>query len=156
MLAFGQLGPHPGYGAARTSHFTPDERKTLLTLWSIARSPLIVGANLTQLDDATLKLLTNTDIISLDQQGQGQHEALHDGDLVIWRSHLPDGHEALAIFNLSDASMTVQRSLASIEPDLAGQVWKARDVWAGQYLPGTFSSLDTKLPPHGCQLLILH
>jgi alpha-galactosidase len=156
MLALGQLGPHPGYGAARASRFTPDERKTLLTLWSIARSPLIVGANLTQLDDATLKLLTNTDIISLDQQGQGQHEALHDGDLVIWRSHLPDGHEALAIFNLSDAPMNVQRSLASIEPDLAGQVWKARDVWAGQYLPGTLSSLDTKLPSHGCQLLILH
>ncbi len=156
MLALGELKPSPGWGKARTSSFTPDERKTLLTLWSIARSPLILGANLTLLDDATLKLLTNAELISLDQQGQGQHEALHDGNLIIWRSHLPEDHEALAIFNLGDTPMTVKRTLASIEPDLGGQVWKARDVWAGQYAPGTFSALNTELPPHGCQLLILH
>jgi alpha-galactosidase len=156
MLAIGELKPHPGWGSARTSSFTSDESKTLLTLWSIARSPLILGANLTLLDDATLKLLTNAELISLDQQGQGQHEVLHEGNLIIWRSHLPEDHEALAIFNLGDTPMTVKRTLASIEPDLGGQIWKARDVWAGQYVPGTFSTLDTKLPPHGCQLLILH
>lgn len=162
MLAIGHLGPHPGWGDSRTSHFTPDEQKTLLTLWSIARSPLIVGANLTQLDDATLRLLTNPDIVALDQTGQGQHEALHEGDLVIWRSHLPDGHEALALFNLGDAPLKVQRTLASIEPGLGGQEWKARDALSdlnhqtSQYLPGLIRAVDTTLPPHGTQLLVLH
>ncbi|QMV20345.1 glycoside hydrolase family 27 protein [Granulicella sp. 5B5] len=156
MLAVGVLGPHPGWGDPRNSRFTPDEQRTLLTLWSIARSPLIVGANLTQLDPATLKLLTNKEVLALDQQGTNQHQALQEGDLIAWRSTLPNGHEALALFNLGDKPLTVQRTLASIDPALGGQQWKARDVWAGQYLPGILTSLNTKLPRHGCQLLLLH
>jgi alpha-galactosidase len=46
----------------RTTRLTPTEQQTMLTLWSMARSPLILGANLTLLDDATLKLLTNHDL----------------------------------------------------------------------------------------------
>jgi hypothetical protein len=156
MLAIGHLGPHPGWGEPRNTHFTSDEQRTLLTLWSIARSPLIVGANLTQLDPATLKLLTNKDVLALDQQGTNQHQALKEGDLIAWRSTLPDGHEALALFNLGDKPLTVQRTLASIDPALGNQQWKAQDAWTGQYLPGILTSLNTKLPPHGCQLLLLH
>ena len=156
MLALGTLKPRPGWGAPRLSALSPDEQRTLVTLWSIARSPLILGANLTQLDAPTLALLTNPDVIALNQQGTAQHEAVHDGDLILWRSTLPDGHEAIALFNLGDKPLAVHRTFASIDPQLAGQPWKARDVWTGQYLPGILAGINAHLPPHGCQLVLLH
>ena len=53
MLPIGELAPHPGWGEARTSRLTPEEQRTQLTLWTIARSPLILGANLTRLEART-------------------------------------------------------------------------------------------------------
>ncbi len=67
MLPLGQLRPEPGDGKARASRLTPDEQRTELTLWSIARSPLILGANLTLLDAPTLALLTNREVLAIDQ-----------------------------------------------------------------------------------------
>ena len=62
-----------------------------MTLWAIARSPLFVGANLTELDDWTVALLTNKDIVAIDQQGHGQRQVSREGDLVTWMSELPNG-----------------------------------------------------------------
>jgi alpha-galactosidase len=67
-----------------------DEQKTLMTLWSIARSPLIVGANLTLMDSKTLVLLGNPLVVALDQEGHA-FEAKHEGALIAWRSSLPKG-----------------------------------------------------------------
>ena len=59
MLPIGWLGPQPGWQQARSSRLTPDETRTVLTLWAIARSPLILGANLTRMDSVTEAMLTN-------------------------------------------------------------------------------------------------
>jgi len=67
MLPFGYLGPHPGWGEARQSRLTPDEERTEFTLWAVARSPLILGANLTKLDAYTRSLLTNQTVLFIDQ-----------------------------------------------------------------------------------------
>jgi alpha-galactosidase len=67
MLPFGYLGPHPGWGEARQSRLTPDEERTEFTLWAMARSPLILGANLTKLDSFTRGLITNQTILAIDQ-----------------------------------------------------------------------------------------
>src|SRR5208283_5037288 len=67
MLPWGWLGPHPGWGEARQSRLTHDEQQTEFTLWAIARSPLILGANLTRLDDFTRSLITNQDILFMNQ-----------------------------------------------------------------------------------------
>ncbi len=59
MLPEGWLGPNPGWGEARQSRVTQDEQRTEFTLWAVARSPLILGGNLTRLDAFTRSLITN-------------------------------------------------------------------------------------------------
>ena len=91
MLPLGQLRPFPGSGRARPSKLTYDEEKTLLTLWSMARSPLILGANLTLLDGPTTALLLNRDLIHIDQTATSSREAAHTGDLIAWTAETPGG-----------------------------------------------------------------
>jgi len=154
MLAIGELKPHPGYGEPRSSRLTYDEQKTLLTLWAIAKSPLIVGANLTLLDAKTLTLLTNADVIALDQEGTGEFEAKHEGAMIAWRTSLPKEREALAIFNTGDTPLSVQRDFADFDADLGTRHWKVTDAWAGQEL-GRQRGVDATLAPHSCLLLVL-
>jgi hypothetical protein len=73
MLPFGALAPHPGLGVARQSRLSLDEERTQLTLLVIARSPLILGANLTKLDEATRALLTNQEVLRVNQTAHDSH-----------------------------------------------------------------------------------
>ncbi|GGA70660.1 alpha-galactosidase [Edaphobacter acidisoli] len=152
MLPLGHLGPVPGYGEVRATRLNPEEQRTLVTLWSMARSPLILGANLTELDDATLKLLTNRDVIRVDQASTGSRMVGRDGDVIAWTSDLADGSHALALFNVGDAPVTVKKSIASY--GLTGRNFSARDVWAGKDM-GRIESVSATLAPHGCLLLEL-
>ena len=73
MLPWGWLGPHPGMGEPRQSRQTQDEQRTEFTLWAIARSPLILGANLTKLDDFTRSLITNQTMLFMNQNATYSH-----------------------------------------------------------------------------------
>jgi hypothetical protein len=154
MLAIGELRPHPGWGEPRASHLGLEEEKTLLTLWSIARSPLIIGANLTLMDAKTLWLLGNPQVVALDQEGTHAFEAKHEGAMIAWRSSLPKGREALAVFNTGETPLKVQRDFEQIDAGLGSKSWSTRDVWADADL-GRKHGMDTVIPPHGCQLLLL-
>lgn len=118
MLPFGALKPHPGWGTARASRLTRTEEQTEFTLWSVARSPLILGANLTLLDRPTRALMHDKLLIALNQQGDGHPRAdLQGGNstLRVWESTIPSGPFAgryLAVFNLGD------------EPAVASLNWK--------------------------------
>ncbi len=74
MLPIGYLGPNPGFGDARRSRLSETETQTMITLWAVARSPLILGANLTPLDAATLALLTYPEVIDVDRHSQNAHQ----------------------------------------------------------------------------------
>jgi len=152
MLPIGELKPNPGWGDARTSRLTPDEQRTELTLWSMARSPLILGASLTLLDDETLKLLTNKDVITIDQSSTENAEVLHEDGLIAWRAKLPDGEMALAVFNTGDTAMTVEKKFAAF--GLSKKKWDVRDAWAEKEL-GKQSAVSLTLAPHACLLLML-
>ena len=73
MLPWGWLGPHPGWGEPRQSRETQDEQRTEFTLWAIARCPLILGANLTRLDDFTRSLVTNQEVLFMNQNVTYSH-----------------------------------------------------------------------------------
>src|SRR5258707_9563041 len=108
-----------------------------MTLWAMARSPLIVGANLTQMDDATFKLLTNRDAIAIDQMPTRSGEALHLGDVIAWTADLPanfpDGYtSALALFNVAEGVVTISTSFDAYGLDDATYRWQAE--WAGKNL----------------------
>ena len=70
MLPLGYLGPRPGWQDARASRLTADESRTLMTLWSMARSPLVAGTNLTRMDPATEALYSNPEVIAVDQHSK--------------------------------------------------------------------------------------
>jgi hypothetical protein len=155
MLPIGELRPAPGWGEARTSRLTPNEVKTELTLWAIARSPMILGANLTLLDDATVAMLTNPFMLATSQTATASAEVFHEGGLIAWKAMLPGGRVALAIFNTGDAPMKVERPLMDFDSSFGGEKWISYDVWNNMPM-GKQNKVETMLPAHGCVLLMLN
>ena len=90
MLPLGYLGPAPGWGKARVSRLTHDEQRTLVTLWSMFRSPLMVGANLPKSDEWTISLLSNAEVIAVDQRSKENRVAVSTDSTVVWTAR-PDG-----------------------------------------------------------------
>jgi alpha-galactosidase len=154
MLAVGELRPAPGWDKPRNTRLTPEERRTLLTLWAMARSPLIVGANLTLLDEPTLKLLTNKDVIAIDQTATKSEQTSDNtvkGNRVIgWRAELPGDRIAIAYFNLGEKPVVMGHNIGDF-----GSGRAVRDVWEQQEL-GAKKLIDMRIPPHGCVLYLVH
>jgi len=154
MLPIGELKPSPGDGKPRTSRLTPEEQRTQVTLWAIARSPLILGANLTMLDASTTDLLTNRDLIRINQTSTHSAQVVQDGDLIAWRADLPRGEKAIALFNLGDTEMNLTKQLADFGKDLGGRDWAVRNIWGGGVAISGHDFVE-RVPPHGCVLLML-
>jgi hypothetical protein len=152
MLPVGSLGPVPGWGSPRKTRLTEDEQKTLLTLWAISRSPLFVGANLTELDDWTAALLTNADVIGMNQQGHEQQLASESGDLRAWTTKGASGRYDLALFNLGDLAMRVEIPLRKC--GLPAETYMARDLWEKRD-EGKIDRVTGTIAPHGVILLEL-
>jgi len=152
MLPIGHLGPVPGNGPPRDTHLTHDEQRTMLTLWSIARSPLILGANLTALDAWTTALITNPAVLAVNQHGHDQHQAARDGNLVAWTSRGKPGEYYLALFNLGDSPMQLSKPYATY--GLPALKLSSRELWTNRLAPAS-KTFQVELPPHGCVLLRL-
>jgi hypothetical protein len=158
MLPLGELRPEPGEGKARTTRLTPTEQQTQMTLWSMARSPLILGANLTLLDDATTKLLTNADLIRIDQTATACREAFHSGDVIAWTCDLPGDFpggysSALALFNVGDSPTIVDSSFEAY--GLPAETYRIHDVWSGKNVSKQKSVQNLSLEAHGSTLWLL-
>ncbi|WP_229720850.1 glycoside hydrolase family 27 protein [Dyella nitratireducens] len=150
MLPFGVLAPHPGWGDARHSRLTLDEERTQLSLLAIARSPLILGANLTKLDEATRALLTNKDVIAVDQDSHDNHpiEHLPAGfeHLRVWVASGKAGERYVAVFNLDDKPASAEASWDAL--GLTSGKHAARDLWRSLRLDAS-DRLKIDLPAHG-------
>jgi len=110
MLPLGVLG-------SRRTRFTPDEQRTLMTLWSIARSPLIHGGDMTKTDAETLALLTNDEVIAVDQRSEGNRQLFDKDGLVAWTADVPGSPDRyLALFNARDRFPLDLRSPAFTSP----------------------------------------
>jgi len=157
MLPFGELRPVPGDGQPRTTRLTPTEQRTMLTLWAMARSPLILGANLTLLDDATRKLLTNPDLIRIDQTATRSGQVMHDEDIIAWTADLPpdspDGSIVLALFNTGESQVVLDSSFEAY--NLEAATYSVKDVWTGKTLNKVKSVQSLTLEPHACVLWLL-
>jgi hypothetical protein len=113
----------------RRTRFTPDEQRTLMTLWSIARSPLIMGGDLRKLDPATHALLTNDEVIAVNQSSTGNRELFRDDATVAWAANAPGTDDVfLALFNLRSTEALVAIDLKTL--GLGGRV-RVRDLWRG-------------------------
>jgi alpha-galactosidase len=148
MLPIGQLRPVPGWGSARASRLTEDEQRTMITLWSMARSPLFIGGNLTQMDDGLKSLLTDPGVIEVDQHSMDGHMLGQDGDVIAWVAVSVNRDKSyLALFNVGDAPVHVDRTFAEYGFVDRAQ-YKVRDLWTRKEL-GALNAVTVELPAHG-------
>ena len=150
MLPIGQLRPAPGWGRPRATRLTHDEQRTLMTLWSMFRSPLMVGGDLTASDPWTASLLTNPEVLAVDQHSTGNRQAIVTGNAVVWLAQPASGKGYyVAIFNLADATETL--TFAWRDLGLAGTGYLVRDLWKLKDM-GPADSIRVTLPSHGSVL----
>jgi hypothetical protein len=148
MLPIGYLGPHPGEGEPRKSMFTEDEARSLMTFWSIFRSPLMIGANLPASDAFTLSLLTNPEVLAVDQHSVNNHPIVASGREVTWVAKSADDPASVyvAVVNVTDAEQIFQHSWKEL--GLPTGIYQVRDLWKRRALDPA-KQLGVSLPPHG-------
>ena len=135
----------------RPTRFTPDEQYTMMTLWSIARSPLMHGGDMTKTDDFTLSLLTNDEVLAVNQHSTNNRQLFRTDDgKVAWIADVPDSQDNyLALFNVSDATQTV--SVKAPDVGIKGTV-KVKNLWTGKTLENSTQEISSSIPPHGARL----
>ncbi|AHG92653.1 glycoside hydrolase clan GH-D (plasmid) [Gemmatirosa kalamazoonensis] len=150
MLPFGRLRLTDSAGRGSPSRLTADEQRTVMTLWSIFRSPLVMGGDLLTLDAATRALLTNPEVLAVNQHGRSPRQVLDQGRVRVWRSTAPNGRDAyVAVFNLDTASQRIDLSWTDI--GLAAGRHRLRDLWARRDATPA-ERLRVELAPHASAL----
>ena len=153
MIPFGHIGIKCTIaGPDRQTRFTPNEQLTLISLWSLGSSPLMLGNNLPDTDAATLALLTNDEVLALDQDALGiaaKRVSQKDG-LEVWVKDLKDGTKAIGLFNRSAADATVTLNWA--DAGLTGNQ-TLRDLWQHKDLGSFDQTYSCSVPTHGVVLL---
>ena len=134
----------------RYSRLTEDEQRTHMTLWAMFKSPLMMGGNMPENTDFVNKLLTNKDVLDIDQHSADNRQLYRKGDECVWVSTMPDTKDMnVALFNLSDSVQVQTVSFAK------GR-WEAKDLWTGEQKGIVNGTVKATVPPHGTVLLRLH
>jgi hypothetical protein len=150
MLPFGKLRVTSVEGGGAPSKFTPDEQQTVMTLWSIFRSPLIFGGDLPSNDAATIALITNEDVLEVNQHSHGGRQVLDRNNVRVWLATASEPDKRyVAVFNLGDTAQNV--SLGWKELGVSGNVQEVRDLWSRKSL-GSMAVLKVNLRPHASVL----
>jgi alpha-galactosidase len=148
MFVVGMLGG----GKLHPTRLTPNEQYTHVSLWCLLASPLLIGCDMTQLDDFTLSLLTNDEVIEVNQDplGRQAHRIWRDESVEVWAKDMEDGSKAVGLFNRGEFenSVTVRWS----DLGLAGtQI--VRDLWRQADLGEFADSFTASVPRHGVTMI---
>jgi alpha-galactosidase len=148
MLVVGYVGwgrPHP-------TRLTPDEQYTHITLWSLLAAPLLLGCDLDRLDAFTLNLLSNDEVLAVDQDALGQQAVCisKSGDVRVYARELEDGSKAVGLFNLGETPATVSVEWTALK--LAGEQ-TVRDLWRQKDLGRYGREFSMPVAPHGAELV---
>ena len=153
MLPIGHisLGDRP-VGKSRNSNFTWPEHYTLLTLWSIARSPLFIGGDLPTTSDSTLFFLTNPEVIYVNQHSKNGHQIYHgwNDDTIIWIAEDENSDDIFfALFNTDEKTneITFDFELEHLRGN-----YRIRDLWLHKDLGEFRKSFSKILKSHGASL----
>jgi len=162
FIGFGQAGlarfAGPGHWndpdmlEVGNGHMNADEYRTHMSLWCILAAPLISGNDLTKMSQETLAILTNPEVIAVDQDPAGieGHRVSEEGPLQVWMKPLADGSKAVGLFNEGESTMPVTIHFKDI--GFTGKV-SVRDLWERKDL-GTFNgSYTAQVPRHGAVMI---
>jgi hypothetical protein len=137
-------------GVGSMDGLSNDERQTYMTLWAIEAAPLYNGDDLTKLDSYGLSLLTNKDVIAIDQAGNPARPVELSSNQQVWYAKNADGSYTVALFNLDSNAATVTANWSDL-----GFVGEAQvgNVWTHEKLGQFNDSFSASLPAHGSMLL---
>ncbi|HOA54196.1 MAG TPA: glycoside hydrolase family 27 protein [Clostridiales bacterium] len=153
MLPLGYIGK--GFGQERYTNFSRDEQITMMTLWCMFRSPMMLGAELTRLDEWTESLITNSRVLRLLSHSCGARQIMRDDQQAVWISDDTDGRNIyVAVFNLSEEgrSITVRTEeleLADIDSFMG---YRVEELWSGDTAVCRDADLEAVVPSHGAKL----
>ena len=133
------------------THFTKAEQRTMMTLWCMMRSPLMIGAEMSKNDDFTLALLTNADVLAIGKESFCGHPLRTTQEESVWIAPRQDGTGVYAaLFNLSDETRTVSAASEDIDI-LSGSI---RELWSGKPLRAG-NALSAVLAPHDAVVFLI-
>ena len=148
MLVVGQVG----WGSPHPTHLTPDEQYTHITIWCLLSAPLLIGCDMEKLDDFTLNLLTNDEVLAVDQDELGKQAlcVCTNGELRVFAKDLADGSKAVGLFNLGDSTATVSAIWSDLK--ISGNR-SVRDLWRQKDLGQAGEKFEMQVAPHGAELI---
>jgi alpha-galactosidase len=153
MLVVGQVGwgdeTHP-------SRLTADEQYTHISLWALLASPLLIGCDIADMDDFTFSLLSNNEVISVNQDPLGvQASKVSESDsCIVYEKPLEDGSVAVGLFNISSKPRNIGITLKSLGISDGNQT--IRDLWRQNNIAvvtGTRDKWEISVAPHGVELV---
>ena len=151
MLVVGQVGWGP---SLHGTHLTPNEQYTHITLWSLLCSPLLIGCDMTQLDDFTRNLLTNDEVLAVNQDPLGRQAARisRGDDTEVWAKDMENGAKAVGLFNRGETAEKVTANWSDL--GLSGSL-PVRDLWRQRDLGDFNGRYECEVPRHGVVLILI-
>lgn len=148
MLPLGQIGA--AFGSEHPTRLTRPEQITMMSLWSIFRSPMMLGCELTKLDEWTLNLITNKDVCRLLKLDSQAHQVMRSKTQCIWENTDATGDVTyVAMFNLSD-----EDRILNIESEYQADIEskKCKELWSNQEYAALSDALTETVEAHGARL----
>jgi alpha-galactosidase len=149
MLVVGYVG---WSSRLRPTRLTPNEQYTHISLWSLLCSPLLIGCDMTKLDEFTLNLLTNDEVLEVNQDPLGVQagRVSRDGDVEVWAKVMEDGSKVVGLFNRGEDEVTATAKWADL--GLQGKQ-TVRDLWRQQDIGAMEGQFKSPIPGHGVVLI---
>ena len=155
MLPIGPL--RQDYDINDHTNFTQDEQITMVTLWSIFRSPLMIGGEMTRFDDFTMGLITCNDILKMHSNARNSHpvwrRVYNDCEYILWTATAADGGNYIAIFNAGDSDGSIEIDLRDIE--LYDSVTNVTELWSGTCYNCDGNIINVSVNSHGAKAFII-
>ena len=148
MLVVGYVG----WGSPHPTNLTADEQYTHISIWCLLSAPLLLGCDLQRLDEFTLNLLTNDEVLAVDQDSLGKQATCvaTEGDLRVYAKDLEDGSKAVGLFNLGEKEATVTAKWSDLK--LSGKL-TVRDLWRQKDLGQFDGQFQATVASHGAELV---
>jgi alpha-galactosidase len=149
MLVVGKVGWGPSLHASR---LTPNEQYTHIMLWSLLCSPLLIGCDMTQMDDFTKNLLTNDEVLAVNQDPLGRQASRvwQSDQTEVWAKDMEDGSKAVGLFNRGETAEKVAAEWSDL--GVAGSL-SVRDLWRQKDLGNFSGRYECEVPRHGAVLI---
>ena len=136
----------------RDSGFTKEEQKTMMTLWAVFRSPLFFGGELRLTDNYTLSLVTNPEVINVNQNSEKPLFVYNKGGIAVWQTKI-ENCTAVAVFNLSDEEKHYKLSFSDLGIE---NVRAVRDLWARKDISKCENDVAVSLKPHSSEFFEIY